>query len=174
MSDSEIIGAIRAAMWETFTDVDGYSSAELQGASSILDRLRAAGYDIARADTVRLGEAVQTAYPFTDVGEYGWVAVLMPDGRLHASRTAQVLLDMLHERAGVGRGAPPPPSTPVETGPDGERITTLAGERGYWRTNPHCLEHWPDHDGSEYHPSCCRFPKSCSSQDWVPLDRSEP
>lgn len=26
-----------------------------------------------------------------------------------------------------------------------------------------CIERWPDCETGEYHPSCCRFPKSCSA-----------
>lgn len=25
-----------------------------------------------------------------------------------------------------------------------------------------CVENWPDCEEGQYHPSCCRFPKSCS------------
>lgn len=28
-----------------------------------------------------------------------------------------------------------------------------------------CLKAWPDCESGEYHPSCCRFPKSCSAPD---------
>lgn len=30
------------------------------------------------------------------------------------------------------------------------------------QTQSQCLENWPDAVNGEYHPSCCRFPKSCS------------
>lgn len=30
------------------------------------------------------------------------------------------------------------------------------------QTRRRCLENWPDAVNGEYHPSCCRFPKSCS------------
>lgn len=103
VSDSDIIDAIRAAMWESLI-VDGAPSTRINTASRTLDLLRAAGFDVARSGTVRLGQAVEAARPFSDIGEYGWVAVPMPDSRLHASLTAQVLLDMLHERAGIKRG----------------------------------------------------------------------
>lgn len=28
--------------------------------------------------------------------------------------------------------------------------------------NPTCVEQWPECEDGAYHPSCCRFPKSCS------------
>lgn len=30
------------------------------------------------------------------------------------------------------------------------------------QTRSRCLENWPDAVSGEYHPLCCRFPKSCS------------
>lgn len=28
--------------------------------------------------------------------------------------------------------------------------------------NPTCVERWPECENGEYHPSCCKYPKSCS------------
>ena len=30
------------------------------------------------------------------------------------------------------------------------------------RRSADCVERWPDAEDGDYHPACCRFPKSCS------------
>lgn len=34
--------------------------------------------------------------------------------------------------------------------------------------DPRCVARWPECESGDYHPDCCRFPKSCSCLNWSP------
>jgi hypothetical protein len=55
-----------------------------------------------------------------------------------------------------------------------ERVVELHDGLYIVRTDPACIEAWPECRESGYDPRCCRFPKSCSCDDYIKVEPDPP